>query len=308
MRTIKFLACSLVIASGVVLTSCGDDDSSSLPPIGGYNSADEVGSSDLIAYWPLNGSGVESKSNTNPSNSVNATWVEGIKGQGVNLNAGYLNYPSITDLNIQTGNITVSCWAKMTNTKLTATSDGMISPLVSFSGGSNAVGNLSLFGNTHGLVSSDSIQMKAQYGFKRPDGTEFGGDCVNMTKMEPWMITDNANGATPPHAAFANKIGGKWAHIVFTWESSTGTARMYVNGVKISNPQWEVRNQGNAMPMAFFTPSHPVIGALDSFVTGASTDVWNKPLKGQVDEIRVWKKTLSSADINALYELERAGR
>ncbi|MGC4245084.1 MAG: hypothetical protein QM686_23715 [Herbaspirillum sp.] len=217
MKTIKILACSLMVTSGFVLTSCGSDDDggSSLPPIGGYNSADEIGTTDLLAYWPLDGDGKESISGTSPSNTVGASWVQSNKGQGLKLTAGFLDYPSISALNVQGGSITVSCWAKVSNTKLVVDGPSNISPLISFSGGPNAnVGNLAIFGNTHGLVTSDTIQMKAEFHFSRPDGTEFGGDAINMTKMEQWMIDDNANGASPQHAAFANKIGGQWAHVV----------------------------------------------------------------------------------------------
>ncbi|AXG73368.1 hypothetical protein DVK85_03625 [Flavobacterium arcticum] len=310
MRTIKFFAYSLMITSGVLLTSCGSDDdgAAQLPPIGGYSSADEVGADDLLAYFPLNGNGEESISGTMPSNTVGTTYAAAIKGQGAMMINGYIDYPSIANINPQSGSFTVSCWALMNNTKATPESDGLISPLVSFSGGASVVGNLSVFGNTHGLITSDSIQMKAQYGFKNPEGDEFGGDCINMLKMETWMVDDNNNGAQPQHAAFANKIGGQWAHVVFSWEGTTGTARMFVNGVKISNPAWEVRNNGLPMPLAFFTPSHPTLGALATYIDGTNTDVWNKPLTGGLDEVRIWDKMLSTSDINALYELELAGR
>ena len=311
MKTINFFAYSLMI-SGLMLTSCGSDDSSgsnnNLPPIGGYNSADEVGAADLLAYWPLDGDGIESISNTAPSAKQGDSYVTSTKGQALVLNNGYLDFPSIPALNIQNSSMTISCWAKMTNTKMVATDEGKISPLISFAGGTNTVGNLSLFGNTHGLVSSDSIQMKAQFAFKNADGTEKGGDCVNMTKMESWMIADNAAGAQPAHAAFPNKIGGQWAHIVYVWDATDGSNRMYVNGVKISNPAWEGRNAGVALGMSFFTPTHPTIGALASNINGTSTDVWNAKMKGEIDEIRVWKKVIAPADITALYELEKAGR
>lgn len=310
MKTIKICA-YVLMASGMLLTSCGSDDDGGkdLPPIGGYNSADEVAAADLIGYWPLNGNGKESISGTNPSNEVNESWVDGIKGDALRLNAGFLDYPSIAALNVQGGSITVSCWAKVSNTKQVPDGPSHISPIISFSGGPNEnVGNLALFGNTHGLTSSDSIQMKAEFHFKRPDGTEFGGDAINMTKMEQWMIDDNNNGANPPHAAFANKIGGKWAHVVFTYDGATGTARLYVNGQKISNPAWEVRNGGDPMPMAFFEPTRPIIGALNSVANGTSQDAWNAPLTGEIDEIRVFKKALIQADITALYQLEEAGR
>ena len=311
MKTIKILACSLMAASGFVFTACGDDDGpAALPPIGGYNSADEVGTADLVAYWPLNGDTKESISGTMPSNTVGASWVSSNKGQGLKLTAGFVEYPSISALNMASGNITVSCWAKVTNTKPSAGAESHISPVISFAGGPNAnVGNLAIFGNTHGLVTSDSIDMKAEYHFQRPDGTEFGGDCVNIIKLDQGKIDDNNASSTDiNHVAFPNKIGGQWAHIVFTWEGSTGTARLYVNGVKISNPRWEIRNGGDAMPMTFFTPTHPIIGALNSVANGTNVDTWNAPLTGEVDEIRVWKKMLVDADINALYQLEKGGR
>lgn len=312
MKTIKICA-YVLMASGMLLTSCGSDDDggNDLPDIGGYNSADEVAAADLIGYWPLDGDGTESISGADPVNEVGESWVEGVKGEALHLNEGFLDYNSIPGLVLQseTGSITVSCWAKITNTKLVADGPSHISPLISFSGGPNEnVGNLALFGNTHGLTSSDSIQMKAEYHFKNPDGAEFGGDCVNVIKMDQGLIDANNNGQMPAHAAFANKIGGQWAHVVFVWNGPTGTAQLWVNGQKISNPAWEVRNQGNPMPMAFFTPTRPIIGALNSVANGTNQDTWNAPLTGEVDEIRVFKKALIQGDINALYLLEKDGR
>lgn len=312
MKTNRILISTLVLGVGIfAFNGCGsDDDGGSLPPIGGFNNADEVGATDLLAYWPLNGNGTESKSSTAPSNTVNVAWVDAVKGKGAKMSAGFLDYPAIAALSANTsGSYTVSAWAKISNTKLVADGPSNISPIISFTGGPNAnIGNLALFGNTHGLTSSDSIQMKAEFHFKRTpdDGTDFGGDAINMIKMEPWMIEGNAGGAN--HTAAANKIGGQWAHIVYVYDGITANNRIYVNGAKISNSEWESRNNGEAMPMTFFTPSRPIIGALWSVAEGTNLDAWNKPLTGEVDEIRVWKKVLSQADINALYQLEAAGR
>src|SRR5690606_34718126 len=113
MKTIKILAFSLIATSGILLTSCGsDDDGGDLPPIGGYNTADEVGAADLLAYWPLNGDGKENISGTTPSSSVGASYVDAVKGKGVKLASGYLSYPSIANLNIQNSSITISSWVK----------------------------------------------------------------------------------------------------------------------------------------------------------------------------------------------------
>jgi len=110
-----------------------------------------------------------------------------------------------------TGNITVSAWVKLTNQKLTPdavstispiisltnpnenviigemvlTASGVstISPIISLTNPNENVGNLSFFGNTHGLVSSDSIQMKAEFKVKKADGSTFGGDCVRFLSL-----------------------------------------------------------------------------------------------------------------------------
>lgn len=292
---------SLMLASGMALVaSCSSDDSNSLPPIGGYNSADEVAATSLKAYWPLNGNGKESISNTSPSNTVATTFVEGVKGQAANFNSGFMAYPAITALNTTSGSASISCWAKVSNTKLVAGGPSNISPIFSLTRTGEVFGNLNLLGETHGLVTSDSIQMKGVFRIKNDDGSEFGGDAVNMIKQESWMDAT--------HTWAPNKIGGQWAHIVYIFDGPTGTNKLYVNGVKISNSAWEVRNGGNAKMLNHFLPTRPVIGALETVANGTNTDAWNAALKGQVDELRVYDKALTPAEIGALYELELAGR
>jgi hypothetical protein len=282
------------------LNSCSDDDSSSLPPIGGYNNANEVAATSLKAYWPLNGNGKESISNTSPSSTVATTYVAGIKGEAASFNSGYMAYPAITALNTTSGSASISCWAKVTNTKLVAGGPSNISPIFSLTRTGETFGNLNLLAETHGLTTSDSIQMKGVFRIKNTDGSEFGGDAVNMIKQESWM--DNT------HTWAANKIGGKWAHVVYIFDGPTGTNKLYVNGVKISNSAWEVRNGGAAKPLNHFLPTRPVIGALETVANGTNTDAWNAALKGQVDELRVYDKALTPSEIGALYELELAGR
>ncbi|MGL2963586.1 LamG-like jellyroll fold domain-containing protein [Flavobacterium sp. RSB2_4_14] len=301
MKTNKIFISAIALTFGLAaLNSCSSDDSSSLPPIGGYNNADEVAATSLKAYWPLNGNGKESISNTSPTSTVATTYVEGIKGQAASFNTGFMAYPAITALNTTSGSASISCWAKISNTKLVAGGPSNISPIFSLTRTGETFGNLNLLAETHGLVTSDSIQMKGVFRIKNADGSEFGGDAVNMLKQEPWMDAT--------HTWAANKIGGQWAHIVYIFDGPTGTNKLYVNGVKISNSAWEVRNGGAAKPLNHFLPTRPVIGALETVANGTNTDAWNAALKGQVDELRVYDKALTPSEIGALYELELAGR
>lgn len=301
MKTNKFFMTALALGLAYAsFTSCSSNSAEQLPPIGGYNSASEVAASSLKAYWPLNGDGKESISNTAPTTTVATSYVTGVKGQAASFTSGYMAYPAITALNTTSGSVSISCWAFLSNNKANPTAVSTTSPIFSLTRTGEAFGNLNLMAETHGLITSDSIQMKGVFRIKKPDGTDFGGDAVNMIKRETWMDAT--------HTWNANKIGGKWAHIVYIYDGPTATNKIFVNGVKISNSAWEVRNNGAAFPLNHFTPTRPVIGALETVVNGTNTDTWNAALKGKVDELRIYDKALTTAEIGALYELEKAGR
>jgi hypothetical protein len=301
MKTIKFLACSLVVASGVALTACGSDDSdggSSLPPIGGYNSADEVGSADLVAYWPLNGDGKESKSGTMPNATQGASYVASTKGQSLKLTNGYLGFPAMTNLSTTMQSMSVSVWAKVTNNGGT---DGHPTMLFQLSKPGDWAGNINLMSETGWYpATKDTLVMKGYVKIKNADGSENGQDVVNSPKP-------SAADLQAGHTGNANPNSGKWTHYIMTWDAPTGTFRLYANGQKISNAKYEVRGGGNALPLNFFTPTRAIIGTFAPVIDG-TPDSWQRPMTGELDEIRVWKKALNQADVNALYELEKAGR
>lgn len=309
MKTMKLTGISLAVALsiGLFAASCSDDDSnngggSTLPPIGGYNSADEVGAADLLAYWPLNGDGKESKSGVAPSNSVNTTFVEGAKGQAASFNLGFLDYPVIPAINAGlTSSVTVSLWAKVSNNQTNATMFfQMTRPTGSTNGWNGGVNVMAETGRGNRPITADTLMVKGLFNIFKPDASEFGGDAVNAESL---TAEDIANGGV----VNVNKTAGQWMHVVYVYDGTTANNRLYVNGVKISNPQWESRNGGTGVPFNLQALSHPLIGTFGTIVAG-TPDGWQKSMVGQVDEIRIWKKSLSQADIGFLYELERAGR
>ncbi|WP_309641123.1 LamG-like jellyroll fold domain-containing protein [Flavobacterium sp.] len=311
MKTMKLTgyAFAVTLGLGLVASSCSSDSSSSepLPAIGGFNSADEVGASDLVAYWPLNGSGNESKSNTPPSNTIGTNWVAGAKGQAANFTNGYITYPAITALTQSMNAFTISAWVKVKNNQTAIPGSGSVSTFFSMARpGGDWQGNIMLYAETGQLrpvddagVVNDSIKVKAGWN-TAAEGTQI---YENWLHLETWMVADNL--VTPgKHVAGPNVIGGTWAQLVFTWDGATNKFIIYSNGSKISNPAFEVRGTNTSLTMD--ATSTPMIGAFGNVATTA--DTWNKPLTGGVDEIRIWKKALIPADINSLYELEKAGR
>ena len=301
MKTIKLTGYSIAVALGIAFfVGCsGSDDAIQLPPIGGYNSADEVGAADLIAYWPLNGSGNEIKSNTPPATTVGATYEAGAKGQGVKLTNGYLKYPSIVALSTSLTSFSISTWAKVKNNGTSA------SVFLSLTRPNEWAGNINFLAETGWKPATiDSLAVK---GLIVSDNTIGWQDSRNTTKLDQEMITFNAANPTAiQHAAFPNIVGGQWAQSVITWDATTRLFKVYSNGVKISNPKWEERGAPNGIMLNFYTPTTPIIGAFGDIAT--TTEPWNKAMTGSLDEIRVWKKALNAADVKSLFELEKANR
>jgi hypothetical protein len=302
MKTNKFLLKSMIALSSVAfMTSCSSDDGPSLPPIGGYNSADEIAATDLVAYWPLNGNGVESKSNTSPSNTVGVTYEMGVKGEGAKLMNGFLSYPEIASMATSMSSMSISCWAKVNNNGASATMMFSLSRPDAFAG------NINLMAETGWQpATSDSLTVKGYVQIKGADGISVNGQDTRNT------IKENAESIAAGNIPFANKNGGKWAHYVITWDATNAHFKVYANGVKISNPEWERRNKidGIDQPLGlnFFTPTKPILGASATVAAGSPLDTWDKAMTGSIDEVRVYKKVLIPADVNALYELELAGR
>lgn len=300
-----FKSIAVVILSTAIIGCSDDDDSGSgqLPPIGGYNTSDEVAVNDLVAYWPLNGDGKESKSNTSPDETVGVSYETAIKGQGAKLTNGYLTFPSISALATTSPSMTLSIWAKVNNN---GGASGVPTMLFSLAKEGDWIGNFNLMAETGWQpATSDTLTMKGLVSIKKEDGSSNNQDIINKVKATPEEIT---GGATP----FPNKNSGKWTHYVITWDATKAHFKLYANGVKISNVPWESRNKdGNGVdqPLAlnFFTPTRVVLGHFGSILSG-TPDAWQTPMVGSMDEIRVYKKALTQGEIGALYELELAGR
>ncbi len=310
MKTMKLTGFTLAFAlSAGLLASCSDDDNNNnnipLPPIGGYNNAGEVGSADLVAYWPLNGNGTESMSNTEADAAVGTSYPDAVKGKGVKLTNGYLSYPAIPSLSTSMPSMTVSLWAKITNNAIPDPvtgnpTDGHPIMLFNLSRPAEWAGNVNFFAESGRFASNDTIQMKALVVIKNADNSANFQDNINSPNPSPEDLADG-------HTGNPNKNGGVWAHYVMVWDAPTGTLKIFANGQKISNNKFEVRNGGDALPLNFFTQTKPIIGTFQTVLDG-NPDSWQRTANTEIDEIRVWKKALVPSDINSLYELEKAGR
>lgn len=284
-KTLSFIFAALLGATMFLgITSCGEDE---LPPIDGYNNSDEVASTNLVAHWGFEGDGKETKSGAAPSSSINATYVDGIYegGKAVKFAAGYLAYNEIAALN-SLPNMTVSVWANFDNNGSHPT------PFFSMTRANEWAGNINLMAETGWKQAGRDTLIVKGLVVTNKDGNPSWQDSRNEPSKGGVQVPTGVN---------------TWKHILMSWDGTTSLFKIYVDGVKVSNPEWEQR--GTTGPLNFYTPTKPLIGAWGTNVPGGGTaEAWQKAMTGSVDELRVYNKALTDAEIGALYKLEKAGR
>lgn len=275
------------IASAVIfsLNSCKDkNDDVKLPPIGGYNNSDEVASANRVAYWNFDGNQMETKSGTAPTLTDKVTYTSGVKGQAVKLDSGFLFYKSIPALDGMTA-WSVSCWVQAQNSQ----NPGYTSMLFQLTKPGSTFGNINL-GMETGWRPAGNDTMVYHGWFS--DG---GG------------LQDNRNDPFGTPAVGVVKAGpSDWVNVVMTYSKGDPTKLMiYANGNSIG-----AYNERGTSVYTPSTPSSVVIGAWMNNVPGEAhtADTWPHAFVGSIDQMRVYNKTLTEAEIKALYELEKAGR
>lgn len=288
-----------------VFTSCSkSDDTATLPSIGGYNSSNDVASSNLLAHWTFDGTNSEDISKTAPSNNSNATFTTGQKGQALQLNAGYLLYPTITKLSSASAipSVTVSAWINTANNGKTAASVfALTQALTAQTDWNKGPINMYIDANAH-PATSDTLQLHSAFHSYQNGNFDVGGDNVTGFGLadagKTYQVVKGAN---------------KWVHYVMVYDGSASTIDLYANNVLVSNSTYRKRDKDGVPTgnIVLPTTTQVLIGGWPSPSTGytnSTNQTWQGMYTGSIDEIRVYSKALSTADIGALYQLESAGR
>jgi RNA polymerase sigma factor (sigma-70 family) len=85
---------------------------------------------------------------------------------------------------------------------------------------------------------------------------------------------------------------GKWYHVVGVVDHGAGQVQIYVNGEHVNTAEWTP----NAAPRKFESSTWKIgIGS-----PGAEN--WSWPAKGSVDDVRIYNRPLSPADVKSLFE------
>jgi hypothetical protein len=280
----------------IFLAGCKKGNPNNLPSVSpndfvgkieGFDSSGQVASDQLIAYWGFNGSEAESKTGIAPTSSLNATIVDGgVTGKALQLDSGYVYYASqfpAFDASLQS--FTVSEWVQIQNNGST--------PTMTFS-------------------IANPGQFWPDFAFLLETGQKQTSDTNNLIVHPSYADVnggrqDNLNAGWLSSYKSPTIPPGKWTNLVVTFDNASSIFQIWANGIKIGATDYQNRGAGK---FKCIVPNEVIIGGWYNNIPGKqiTTDTWTVPMKGKIDEIRVYKSALGAADIIALYKLGRAGQ
>jgi len=122
-------------------------------------------------------------------------------------------------------------------------------------------------------------------------GFGWGGEqyCMDISINSMWrFFCHNASGSTVSITP-TNAATGQWQHLAVAFDGVAGFIRMYVNGQLVGT---------NAAPTSLLANSHEVSIGNRPYT---NDNVYNLPLTGQIDDVRIYTRALSATDVQALY-------
>lgn len=282
---------------GMSFTSC-----SSTPPDpnAGKTDPSTIATADLVAYFPFNGNGKDSITGMAPATSGNVTYATARRKSGFQgNNVGYFlyNLPATSKLRTLKA-FSVAMW--LNEPQIPNGVDPVPMILQITNDDDNFWGNLSLtqdrMGTLTPLAPVDSLNLKA----------------VFHSQTAVWN-NQFVNFPTPSIKA------SKWTHVIFQYDNVSSTFSVYVNGAKVTGPlatAWGPR-YADAKPatgvqppfgdMVFNKASKLILGggwATKIIQTPAATDAWMGWFTGAMDELRIYDRALTDAEVQALYAAE----
>lgn len=273
-----------LLLGGLVLSSCKKDDDDN----GGKIDPNTIATANLVAHFPFDGNATERIASLAPTMQPNVTYVAGRRGQAYQgANAAHLLYtlPAASKLKSLTS-FSVAMWLK------SPLVTGDPEPIIFQIGKSTDLfwGNLTLALNRL-EPTADSLQIKS---FFYKDGVEWNGQHIGYSKN-----------------VFTTDI---WMHLVIQYDAVTSKYMIYKDGVKVTTnegvenrwagPVPAVGAQPPLGPLAFVNADVINIGAWRPKSEGTATDAWMGWFKGNLDELRVYDKALTAAEVLALYQAE----
>jgi hypothetical protein len=272
LKLLLVIAATSVLAAGCYKKFDPDTYAPALS-IGGYTSSDEISPSNLVAYWPFDGDLVDKVGAANGTNT-GTSFTVGYKGQALQgaLNSYVLATPgpNITGMN----SFTITYWVNSP-----APSAGIIG-LVNLAKTDGFWGNIDMFFENGSTSTNGKFRAHIQNG-----------------TSESWVSKDGIV-----------NLFDTWAAIAVSYDQTTNTFKLYVNGSPIFT-----NVAAGFGPINFTNVGKLVFGCVHfqtnpSQTSASGSQGWASYLTGKLDEVRIYNKALSDSDVSALVLLEGRGK
>ena len=275
-----------------------------LKPIDGYLYSDSIEAASLIAHWAFNGNDSESIHKVIPilHDAGTVSYITGKIGQAIHLNNNWLTYDAtatdagipntvINSNDILQNGFTLSLWAQLPDTILLTNLFQLSVPTIP---------NYPILGLAYRKHAGNIF--------------DFNGGMGNVNGSDTILTRE----ATFQPAVFKDTVG--WAFLTMTYNPLDGSLNYYTNGTLQASIILSYLGNNNPFPVAgtpllMATPNYATIGTFESALTTPG-DVsgtvipatMNSSLIANIDDIRLFKKTLSARLIKDLYMLGNLGR
>jgi hypothetical protein len=275
-----------LLLSGTIILSCNKDDDNGND---GTGDPGDIATENLVAYFPFDGNGNEEINNLEATASSAVSFVAGRRGQAYKgADSAFLLYDLPSGNKLRTLEaFTISMWFYGT-----PAIDGVapVPGILQINGTTDPVwGNLCL---TQDRMpdAADSLNIKIVF---HKEGAIWNNQFVGFSNNK-----------------FVENL---WFHLVLTYDNVSSKYRVYVNGDSLNlnegiTDRWAAGDDVVPRPplgdLAFSNATQLVIGGWMQKVIGASTDEWMGYFTGQMDELRIYDKGLTSDEVDSLFEAE----
>lgn len=252
-----------------------------LPTFDGYSSSKEIAPNNLVAHWAFNGNLLDSVANTSGT-ATGTSFGQGVSGQALQgaANAYVLATPSAAVKALNT--FTISEWLN------TAPPGPGIIGIFSLAKTSTFWGNIEAFFENGSNNTNGKFRLHIAQGVN--DNTYSVDNIPNLFNS--------------------------WVNITYIYDSTVttgGSCSIYVNGSLVNTG--DATSSGVALKgnLNFTDVGKIVFGTVQFMTTPSQTTAtgsqpWAYFNVGLTDEVRIYNTALTSAQVDALYNLEKLGR
>lgn len=298
-KIVTALFCSGFVATAL-LVSCDKDsidkDNAPIPymAIGGYDNSDQIATDNLLVKCSFEDNITDSKGGITGGVGTDVAYDTGKKGKAYKgSTSAFIAYNNVSTSIVNLQSITVSGWIK------TDPHTGGAQCLFMLPKTSDFWGNI--FTLIEGTGPNTTMLVKNHIQKDVTPSIPWNGQ---------WLVHDGAN--------VLNNMFGSWRHLVWSYNATTSTYNIYVDGNKITLPESISKRYTNdvasgGVPLGALANSDVskfIIGGYQQHLGSpwSAPDGWMLHYTGLLDEFRLYNTALPDSDVRALYLLERDNR